>query len=432
MRALLPLLAALAVASPAAASNLTVTFHRVGVSGGLTLALDGPTLRREVQSLRGAGRRFVTASEVARASGDTAAITFDDGYVDVYDVAFPVLRELGVKATFFVITDKVGHPGYVSWTQLRELQAAGWEIGSHTRSHAALPDLTPDSLERELGGSRDELARRGFDAACVAYPFGLHDARVREVAARFYSCAFTTSFGVNDAATDPLAARRPLGTPLDANLGLAWRANSGVDTRAPVLALGLLSTLEPSGEAGGAPRFGNAARFELLGDGAWSFSASREARVQSFVARDGAFVLGARTARGVSRFDEVTLGVRALGAAFAVGLSSEGPLVGAAVPLGGFGEAWGRFSFGARSATLGASVLPFDYARLDVEWNDRRGFAVEGTYALPIQEGEGRPFRVLAGFDEGAYGGVTARLGSFDVTGTVGARGVSIGVNAKW
>jgi peptidoglycan/xylan/chitin deacetylase (PgdA/CDA1 family) len=67
----------------------------------------------------------------------------------------------------------------MSWEQLAELADAGWEIGSHTRTHPRLPRLSDAALQAELAGSRAECAERtGRACQALAYPYGDVDARV--------------------------------------------------------------------------------------------------------------------------------------------------------------------------------------------------------------------------------------------------------------
>src|SRR5437868_2896315 len=84
----------------------------------------------------------------ASASADTVvSLTFDDGLADQYD-ARPMLEELGLNATFFVNTGRLGRSGYLTTAQLVELQAAGHEIGGHTVNHARLPAVEADEAQR--------------------------------------------------------------------------------------------------------------------------------------------------------------------------------------------------------------------------------------------------------------------------------------------
>jgi peptidoglycan/xylan/chitin deacetylase (PgdA/CDA1 family) len=127
------------------------------------------------------------------------AITFDDGYRSVLEYGFPVLSELGLTASIYVPTKWVGSdqpmrwPGIDSWSdgpqsgellcldwdQLRELQEAGWEVGSHTVSHPFLPHLSDADLRTELSESRQTIERElGKPCHTLAYPYGAHDHRV--------------------------------------------------------------------------------------------------------------------------------------------------------------------------------------------------------------------------------------------------------------
>lgn len=105
-------------------------------------------------------------------------ITFDDGNLDVYTAAFPILRELDFIGAFYIVGDRLGAEGFVGAAELRELVDAGWEIGSHGMTHA---DLTLDHtiLRLEILESRLLLEDAlGVPVRSLAYPFGLADEMV--------------------------------------------------------------------------------------------------------------------------------------------------------------------------------------------------------------------------------------------------------------
>jgi len=133
----------------------------------------------------------------------TLAITFDDGYRSVLELALPILSRLGLPATVFVPTDFPGTqelmtwPGIdgwlngpyrselmpMSWQELGVLVAAGWEVGSHTRSHPRLTALDDAALAAELIESRHRCEQQlGIACRSLAYPYGDHDDRVVEAA----------------------------------------------------------------------------------------------------------------------------------------------------------------------------------------------------------------------------------------------------------
>ena len=83
-------------------------------------------------------------------------ITFDDGYRDVYTYAFPILRRYGFSGVVYIIAGGIGVGKYMNAGELRELAAAGWEIGSHSWTHAKLRNTSP-KLDREIVESRQRL-----------------------------------------------------------------------------------------------------------------------------------------------------------------------------------------------------------------------------------------------------------------------------------
>ncbi len=108
-------------------------------------------------------------------------LTFDDGGLDNYEVAFPVLKKYGFTATFFVITKTVGKPGQMNWDQLEEMAAAGMAVQSHTVSHPDLTGIPHERLRSELAESRSiivETLERPVYA--LSYPGGAYDEGIKE------------------------------------------------------------------------------------------------------------------------------------------------------------------------------------------------------------------------------------------------------------
>jgi peptidoglycan/xylan/chitin deacetylase (PgdA/CDA1 family) len=142
-------------------------------------------LERQIARLQDWGYELVTFGTLAArvAAGDIdgfASLTFDDGLVDNLDTLVPILERTGAEATVFVVTGWLGKPHeQAAWTrmlteaELRELAAAGVEIGAHTVTHPDLTTLEYDDARSELAESGEELRRiTGAEVAVAAYPYG--------------------------------------------------------------------------------------------------------------------------------------------------------------------------------------------------------------------------------------------------------------------
>lgn len=103
-------------------------------------------------------------------------ITFDDGHMSVYENAFPIMQEYGFPGVFYIVANRInGSPDFVTIPMLKEMVAAGWEIGSHSFSHADLT-LNHASASKEIGQSKTDLAQAlGIPVETFAYPYGTID-----------------------------------------------------------------------------------------------------------------------------------------------------------------------------------------------------------------------------------------------------------------
>jgi len=128
-------------------------------------------------------------------------LTFDDGYADFFTNAYPLLRHYGDKATIYIITHKVGIPGYLSWKQLHLLAAAPLiTIAAHTRTHPELPALSPQQSWAELAGSKTDLETHlGITVRHLAYPDGHYTPTTLVQAAQIgFLTAVTTEPGMDE------------------------------------------------------------------------------------------------------------------------------------------------------------------------------------------------------------------------------------------
>ena len=185
---------------------IALCYHAVSQTWPAELSVTPENLSAQLEQLAKRGYRGVTFSEMAlgEVEGNCVAVTFDDGYRSNFRLARPILERLEMPGTLYVPTDYVGggpmswagidhwlgseHEGElvpVSWEEARELADAGWEIGSHTKSHPRLTEVSDQQLERELVDSR-LTCERMLERPCrsIAYPYSDYDERVVAAAER--------------------------------------------------------------------------------------------------------------------------------------------------------------------------------------------------------------------------------------------------------
>lgn len=122
----------------------------------------------------------LTAEDTAIPSGKTKIIlTFDDGEMNNFKNALPVLRTLGFPAYFFVTANRVGKKGYMGWEELKELRDCDMFIGSHGLSHRILTELKDRDIQDELIGSKQILEQHlKINIDYLSVPRGFYDERV--------------------------------------------------------------------------------------------------------------------------------------------------------------------------------------------------------------------------------------------------------------
>jgi len=183
----------------------------------------------QMRHLRECGARLLSLEELADAFDARSpwpeagiVVTFDDGFADTFTNALPVLARYRIPATMFAVVDREGanndwmsNRGFpqralMSAGQLREMQAAGIAIGSHTRTHPRLPELGSAAKRDEIHGSKVRLEEIiGRSVAAFAYPYGLFDGDSRlAVENAGYRVACSTRAGFNGQDADRYLLRR--------------------------------------------------------------------------------------------------------------------------------------------------------------------------------------------------------------------------------
>jgi peptidoglycan/xylan/chitin deacetylase (PgdA/CDA1 family) len=190
--------------------SIILAYHSIGTGGAFSQPIDQFDEQMHILKERFRVVPLPSLLGALETGGDRlAAITFDDGFEDLYTCAFPVLRGLTLPFTVFLATGFLERgraffewsPHYqglrpLAWEQVREMMSTGCYVGSHTHSHPRLSDCTVDQMAGELRQSKRILeSRTESEVKVLAYPFGQphdYDRRVMAAAAKAgYSNAFT-------------------------------------------------------------------------------------------------------------------------------------------------------------------------------------------------------------------------------------------------
>jgi peptidoglycan/xylan/chitin deacetylase (PgdA/CDA1 family) len=202
-----------------------LTYHNLGDQAKGRLVLAAASFREQMQYLKTNGYRvvsladFIEFTHLGRQLPQKAVVlTFDDGYRSFKDFAYPVLKDLGFTATLFIYTDWVGAGrGALSWNDLRELSAAGFDVQAHTKSHADLRRAHGETeaqytrrMQAELEQPQELFNKNlGRRSQILAYPYGRwEEGLLPKVQQYGYVAAFSVRRQGNASFVRPLAAHR--------------------------------------------------------------------------------------------------------------------------------------------------------------------------------------------------------------------------------
>lgn len=195
-----------------------LTYHSIDPSGS-PISISEGQLRNHIKWFASREVQVVPLEWIHKVPADRSAValTFDDGFQNFADVAWPLLKHQDIPVTLFVATERVGGdnrwPGkaaagiptlpLMGWESIQKLVDHGLVLGSHSRTHRRSNQLDDAELEGEIAGSAEDLERRtGVRPKAFCYPFGAFDERAVALARKHYELAVTTELAALAAEPD--------------------------------------------------------------------------------------------------------------------------------------------------------------------------------------------------------------------------------------
>lgn len=200
---------------------LSVTLHDVSGFEHDNITTPVPVFKQFVKDIYMNGYGLCSMKDFLQKTDPARWIvcTFDDGYSSLIENALPVLKEYDFTATVFVCTSLIGKSNnwnnkdtkvrnHLTWEELDNLNANGWEIASHGVTHRCLLRLTDPELESELKNSKDTLQKKYGQVISYAYPYGISNEFIQKYAGTYYEYIFSLSQGGTHLECDRLQIKR--------------------------------------------------------------------------------------------------------------------------------------------------------------------------------------------------------------------------------
>ena len=192
-------------------------YHSVRESADNEVTIAPEMLKTQLKYIKDEGYVTLTLRELKEyllnnspIPNKSIVLTFDDGYMDNYHSAFPILKDFNMVATIFCITSNLDGTYYLSKDAITEMSNYGIDIQSHTVNHPHLDKMTYDEQLTELKESKKTLESIiGKKVDSIAYPFGaFNDDSINAAKAAGYTLGFTTKRGLSDRDDNPLELDR--------------------------------------------------------------------------------------------------------------------------------------------------------------------------------------------------------------------------------
>jgi len=176
-------------------------YHRIDTSPTESQYYVSPDeFEEQMKLLHDWGYTTITTELLVQAINEGASLprrpiilTFDDGHLNNYSIAYPIMKKYGFSGILYIVGEYMGVSNYMNADEIREMAQDGWEVGSHSMNHLDLTSLDREQQQYEIVGSRQFLeSELGVPIQTFAYPFGSYDLTVINLT---YSAGYIAAMG---------------------------------------------------------------------------------------------------------------------------------------------------------------------------------------------------------------------------------------------
>ena len=199
-----------------------LTYHSIDDSGSIISTSPGK-FRSQMQHLKNTSSNVISLNDIVNYlrhnqpfPPKSIALTFDDGFRNFYQIAYPILREFGFGATVFLVPEHCGKNNQwagqprgipkldlLQWNEVKEMAEDGIDFGAHTMSHPDLSLLSPDEIKNEITASKQAIQDRlGREVLFFAYPYGKLNRHTKRIVEDEFYGACVTELGFADLKSD--------------------------------------------------------------------------------------------------------------------------------------------------------------------------------------------------------------------------------------
>ena len=184
---------------------LSLVYHRFDENKYPSTNIQMDVFKKQIEIIQNSTHKFYNPKDLEKnftikKTEKKILITIDDAFSSFYEVAWPYLKEKKIPFILFVSTEAVGKNGYMTWSQIRELdEQSNAYIGNHTHAHSYLVDLKNENFISDIDTASTIFNEHlGYNPIFFSYPFGEYNSRIKKYISKNFKFSFGQHSGVID------------------------------------------------------------------------------------------------------------------------------------------------------------------------------------------------------------------------------------------